>query len=113
MVGFSNNQHGRDGNDQFYKALGLIRWNGEKPAWMELDIIERDRVIDQNDKNELIREIERLRTEKAELASFLEKLQTMLSTQQEIEQQKDEIHDNEMKRVQLQLKQISHRNEEL
>ncbi len=81
MVNFSNNPGDRDGNDQFYKALGLIKWNGEKPAWMALDFIERERVIDPNDKNELIREIERLRIEKAELASQLEKLQTILSTQ--------------------------------
>jgi uncharacterized protein (UPF0335 family) len=47
---------------------------------MALDLIERERVIDPNDKNELIREIERLRIEKAELASQLEKLQTILST---------------------------------
>ncbi len=73
-------------NDNFLKALGLVKWKGEDPAWYKLDFLEKGGKIDMKDPESLWREIERLRMEKGELAAQLEKVQTLLKIQMESEE---------------------------
>ena len=73
-------------NDNFLKALGLVKWKGEDPAWYKLDFIEKGAKLDMKDPESLWREIERLRMEKGELAAQLEKVQTLLKIQMETDE---------------------------
>lgn len=66
-----------------------------------------------NDVPSLIREIDRLRMEKSELAAQLEKSQTLLKTHLEIEKEKETINETERQKLALQLRSAQNRIEEL
>ena len=62
-------------NEDFFRKLGTMRWQGEKPAWSKLDFLDKGD-MDINDPKKLLKENERLRIEKGDLANSLEKIQT-------------------------------------
>ena len=104
-------------DDAFLKALGMVKWQGEEPAWAKLDFLERPQQfqnLDMNMKPEmLLKEIERLRLEKGELAAQLEKSQTLLKIQMESEQEQNKIHQAQISTLELQLKGAILRSNEL
>lgn len=95
------------------KALGLVKLKGQEPAWLKLDFIERAHELNMNDIPTLLKEIDRLRMEKSELAAQLEKAQTLLKTHMDIEREKQIINETERQKLELQLKSAQHRIEEL
>lgn len=95
------------------KALGVLKLRGEEPAWKKLEFIDRTQDLDMNDVPSLVKEINRLRLEKSEIAAQLEKTQTLLQTHLEMEKERETIHQAEMHKVQLQLKAANNRIEEL
>ena len=99
-------------NDTFIKALGVMKWKGEDPAWMKVDFIDRAD-FDKNDPMALRKEIEHLRLEKGELAAHLEKTQTLLKTHMDIESERERIHNMEKEKIELQLKAALARADEL
>jgi len=99
--------------DNFIKALGMVRLKGEEPAWKRLEFIERHEELDIKDPVSLLKEIDRLRLEKSEIAAQLEKAQTLLHTHLEMEKEKEIIHSAEVNKLQLQLKSANNRIEEL
>lgn len=104
---------GEEDKDNFLKALGLVKLKGQEPAWMKLDFIERAHELNTSDLPSLLKEIDRLRMEKSELAAQLEKSQTLLMTHLEIEKEKQIIHETDRQKLELQLKAAQHRIEEL
>lgn len=76
MAPFRDLENEQDG---FIRALGQLKLMGEQPAWLRLDFLDRP-TLDITSTTSLLQEIERLRLEKAELASLLEKSQTLLRT---------------------------------
>ena len=52
--------------DQFNRALANVRYEGQQPDWMRMDLLKAD--LDLNDKQAVLREIERFKLEKGELA---------------------------------------------
>jgi len=99
--------------DNFIKALGMVRLKGEEPAWKRLEFIERHEELDIKDPVSLLKEIDRLRLEKSEIAAQLEKAQTLLHTHLEMEKEKEIINSAEVNKLQLQLKSANNRIEEL
>jgi len=99
--------------DNFIKALGMVRLKGEEPAWKRLEFIERHEELDITNPTSLLREIDRLRLEKSEIAAQLEKAQTLLQTHIEMEKEKEIINNAELNKLQLQLKSANNRIEEL
>mmetsp|Transcript_30757 Transcript_30757/g.27961 ORF Transcript_30757/g.27961 Transcript_30757/m.27961 type:complete len:251 (+) Transcript_30757:739-1491(+) len=87
--------------DNFYKALGIVKLQGENPAWKQLEFIERIENMDKDDIPGLVKEVERLKIEKSEIAAQLEKAQTLLQTHLDIEKERQIIHDSEMHKLQL------------
>lgn len=91
----------------------MVRLQGEEPAWKRLEFIERHGELDINNLPSLLKEIDRLRIEKSEIAAQLEKAQTLLHTHLEMEREKDIINKAEADKLQLQLKSSNNRIEEL
>ena len=80
---------------------------------MKLEFIERAHELNANDIDSLLKEIDRLRLEKSELAAQLEKSQTLLKTHLEIEKEKHLVTETEKQRLELQVKSAQHRIDEL
>lgn len=91
----------------------MVRLQGEEPAWKRIEFIERHGELDINNIPSLLKEIDRLRLEKSEIAAQLEKAQTLLHTHLEMDKDKDIIHKAESEKNQLQLKSANNRIEEL
>ena len=73
---------------EFRKTMGDMKFDGDEPLWSRLDFAESagvGRKIDENNPQSLLAEIERLRMDKRDLAAELEKTQTMLTLQYDIE----------------------------
>ena len=100
-------------DDAFLKALGMVKWQGEEPSWYKLDFLERPQKLDIKDADSLLKEIERLRLEKGELAAQLERSQTLLKIQMETEQEQNRIHQAQIATLELQLKGAILRSNEL
>ncbi|CAD8068862.1 unnamed protein product [Paramecium primaurelia] len=90
-------------NDQFLKVLGNLKWTGEDPAWRKIEFIDRT-YMDSDDPVYLRKEIEHLKLEKGELAAHLEKTQTLLKNQQDIQMEKDKMHQTQIEQLKLELK---------
>lgn len=67
--GGSSNQDVNN-DDEFMRKLGTLKWNGETPTWLRVDLLNRPDVLNENDVKSLHSEIERLKIEKADLAVF-------------------------------------------
>lgn len=91
-------------DDVFLKTLGMVKWQGEAPSWSKLEFLERPQAMDVRDPESLLKEIERLRLEKGELAAQLEKSQTLLKIQMESEQEQSKIYQAQIATLELQLK---------
>jgi protein fantom len=100
-------------DDAFLKALGMVKWQGEEPSWYKLDFLERPQKLDIKDPESLLKEIERLRLEKGELAAQLERSQTLLKIQMESEQEESKIYKAQISTLELQLKGAILRSNEL
>lgn len=48
------------------KKLGTLKWNGEKPSWLNTDFIPRTKNFDSQDPKSLLDEIRILKLEKAD-----------------------------------------------
>mmetsp|Transcript_673 Transcript_673/g.619 ORF Transcript_673/g.619 Transcript_673/m.619 type:complete len:417 (+) Transcript_673:675-1925(+) len=99
--------------DNFLKALGVVRLKGEEPAWKRIEFIDRHESFDPSDINSVLKEVDRLRIEKSEIAAQLEKTQTLLQTHLEIEKEKEGLYQAEVKKLDLQLKSANSRIDEL
>lgn len=103
-------------DDKYEQALGLIRWTGEEPAWVKLDLLERTRIKDiKNDKltqQEVKEEVKRLHEEKIDLGQKLIKVQTVLKSHIDIEKAKDQQHLFEVKNKEYTLMELKNQIEE-
>jgi hypothetical protein len=50
-----------------------VKLQGQEPAWKKIDFIERSKEVDPTDLPGILKELDRLRIEKSELAAQLEK----------------------------------------
>jgi len=50
------------------KKLGTLKWKGETPAWLRVDLLNRTETMNELDVKSLQKEVERLKIEKADLA---------------------------------------------
>ncbi len=68
--------------DEFLRTLGIVKWKGEKPAWLSVTSIDRKHknLQELSDTGDLHKEIQDLILEKGELAAHLEKAQQLLET---------------------------------
>jgi protein fantom len=82
----------------FRQVMKDLHYDGEEPVWAKYDFMERFKIggglsgsaLDENDPNQLKKEIERLKVERRDLASELEKTQNLLRMQVGID--KESIH---------------------
>lgn len=79
-------------NEKLIRTLGLIRWQGEEPAWYKLQFLERAKKINPNDREALRQEYARLLIGKKELTERLNKVQGVLKIVSEDEKKKEEEH---------------------
>lgn len=93
--------------------LGLDVSSGNKPAWAELDLLERDKIVDLTDLGSCNREIIRLKSEKAELAAHLESAQNNLRIQRELYEAKERLFEKEKKKLEMANRSAQGRIEEL
>ena len=94
-------------------TLGMVKLKGQDPAWMKLDFLEKIGDGSTKDLPSLMKENDRLRIEKSELAGQLEKSQTLLKTHLDIEKERQLIADTDKQKSDIQLKAAQHRIEEL
>ena len=99
-------------SEEFNRVLGNMRWEGEQPSWKTVDFIKGE-TLDLKDNTQLLREVERLRLEKGDLACQLEKLQSLLKTQLDINREEALVKDNEITRMQAQLNETVKKADEL
>ena len=50
------------------RKLGNLKWQGEKPSWLNIETLNRPNSYDNNDIKYLSNEVERLKFEKADIA---------------------------------------------
>lgn len=55
--------------DYFLKALGVVKLKGDEPAWKRIEFIDRNQDFDANDLPSVLKELDRLRIEKSEIAA--------------------------------------------
>lgn len=79
-------------NEKLIRTLGLIRWQGEEPAWYKLQFLERAKKINPNDREALRQEYTRLLIGKKELSERLNKVEGVLKISAEHEKKKEEDH---------------------
>lgn len=100
-------------SEEFNRALGTVRLEGEVPSWRTVDFVKGQGDIDYNDQKALLREIERLRLEKGDLACQLEKVQSLLKTQLDINREESLVREGEKERLQRQLGETVKKADEL
>ena len=98
--------------DSFMKALGIMKLDGEEPAWNTLDFVERQKSVEE-DLTSLRKENERLKREKAQIAAELEKAHTLLSMKGEIDKERNNMHQRESESQKYQLQSAQRRAEDL
>ena len=98
--------------DEFMKALGIMKLDGEEPAWSTLDFVERQKAASE-DLASLRKENERLKIEKAQIAAELEKAHTLLSMKGEIDKERNAMHERESESQKYQLQSAQRRAEDL
>lgn len=98
--------------NEFMKAMGLMKLRGDEPAWSKLDFLERGGLLFEDVPN-LKRQVERLQLEKAQLASELEKMQSLLTIKHEMDKDRLALQDSESKQLRIGLKAAQQRTEEL
>ena len=75
-----------------------LKYDGEDPLWAKFDFMEsmklgpNSKPIDENDPNQLKKEIERLKVERRDLAAELEKIQNLLKMQVGIDKETAHIY---------------------
>lgn len=97
------------------KALGIVKWKGEDPAWMKLQSIDRKNKQENkhDDVKALNEEINHLILEKGELAQHLEKTQSLLKTRIEVESERQNMYRAEISKLQQRLSSLQQRADEL
>ena len=81
--------------------------------WKRFEAKERYKELDVNHIPSLMKEIDELRLGKSEIAAELEKMETLLRTHMDIEEQKEIIYDAEYNKLELQIKAANGRIDEL
>jgi len=83
----------------FRQVMKDLKYDGDEPIWAKFDFMERLKLgapggqeIDENDPKQLVREIERLKLERRDLASELEKVQNLLKMQVGIDKEQAAIY---------------------
>ena len=82
-----------------------LNYDGEEPVWAKFDFMERlklgpnNQPIDENDPLQLRKEIERLKVERRDLASELEKVQNLLKMQVNIDKETAAIFQQEIEQI--------------
>jgi hypothetical protein len=98
--------------DSFMRALGIMKLRGEEPSWARLDFLERAQAIP-DDPQGLRREIERLKNEKAQIAAELEKAHTLLAMKNDIDKERNAMHERESESYKFQLQSAQQRADDL
>ena len=85
-----------------------LHYDGEDPAWAKVDFLEKlnlnSQAIDEKDPSQLRREIERLKEGRRDLANELERTQNLLKMQVSIDRESDEIHQQEIRQLDSEIK---------
>jgi hypothetical protein len=97
--------------DSFMHALGIMKLRGEEPAWARLDFLEQGSTSE--DIPSMRREIERLKNEKAQIAAELEKAHTLLAMKNDIDKERNGMHERESESYKFQLKSAQQRADDL
>jgi len=93
----------------FRQAMKDLHFDGNEPVWAKFDFLERMKIgpnnqpLDETDPFQLKREIERLKIERRDLATELEKTQSLLKMQVNIDKQNGQYHQEEINRLKTQL----------
>jgi len=97
----------------FRRALGMLKLQGDEPAWSRLQFLDDASKYDPADLKSCNSEINRLKIEKGKLAAELEKAQTLLRIQQDINKEQSQLAENEKEQLKGQLQASSTRADQL
>ena len=93
----------------FRQVMKDLKYDGDEPIWAKFDFMERLRLgpnnqpLDENDPQQLKREIERLKVERRDLAAELEKIQNLLKMQVGIDKETAYIYQQEIDQAKMQI----------
>ena len=86
----------------FRQVMKDLHYDGEEPVWAKFDFMEKlklgpnNQPLDETDPFQLMREIERLKLERRDLAAELEKVQNQLKLQVSIDKQNAQIYQSDI-----------------
>ncbi|CDW86689.1 protein fantom [Stylonychia lemnae] len=89
----------------FRQVMKDLHYDGDEPVWAKFDFLERLRIgpnnqpIDENDPHQLTKEIQRLKTEKSELAAELERVQKLLKMLVSVDKEHQDDNHKEINRL--------------
>ena len=89
---------------RFRETMMKIGLDAHEPIWARLDFLEKNPNVDKNDPTSLLKEIERLMLEKAQLASELEKAETQLKIRMDIEKENTNLMENQIEEYKMRMK---------
>lgn len=96
-----------------------LQYDGEEPLWAKFDFMEKlklgpnNQPLDETDPFQLKKEIERLKVERRDLASELERIQNMLKMQVDIDKKSAYLYQNEIEQIKSQIQGDNRRIGEL
>lgn len=102
----------------FRKTMQELNYQGNEPYWSMIDYMDKDDEkaaveIDLNDPKSLIKEIDRLKLSKREIAVELEKCQQILKLQSNLEEEKLQMIKDECEQLKLECKAYNTKIEDL
>lgn len=100
-------------NERLIRTLGLIRWQGEEPAWYKIQFLDRSRKINPKDSDALRAEYARMIICKKELAERLNKVEGVLKITAEAEKKREDEHLILKKRKENELLRLEETRKEL
>lgn len=90
----------------FRQVMKDLKYDGDEPMWAKFDFMERlklgpdNKDIDETNPTQLKREIERLKVERRDLASELQKIQNLLKIQVDIDKQNAILNQQDINQIQ-------------
>ena len=97
----------------FRKTVKDLNYNGTESAWDQVGVDDDGEEIDIKNPKSLLKEIERLRHSKRDIAAELEKLQQMLKLQSDLEGEKVAVVEEEAEQLRSQVKSYRIKIEDL
>ena len=94
---------------KFREVMKDLRYDGEDPIWAKFDFMEKmqlgphNQPIDENDPRQLMKEIERLKIERKDLATELERIQTELKMNVGVDKETAHLYTQEIEQLKSQI----------